>query len=685
MNAETKKRFTSLLLLIQIVAGAFTHVSADTNHSILKVAVLKNFPPQYSISAEGEPEGFAVDVIREIARLLNRDIRFVVKENWSEAFDALRSGEADLIPNQGVTEDRKQWFDFTSPVETFPVRIFVRSASNGIREMADLKGKNVGVIRLNVGETLLSGKSGINVMVYEHLKDALYDLLSGHLDAIVFPEPVLRRMARQARLEERITAVGPPLIEIKRAISVRKGDKNLLDSLNSAVKRFVGSPAYEKIYKRWYGEPSPPVSVRQLGAIMGLTILLIVVAMTLWRYRSLRRLNVNLIKNIDERERVEKKLKEARDRLEDRVRQRTRALTENNRELQLQVDKRTQAERLLKEKEQFLTSIFDSIQDGISVLDLELKIVRTNRAMENWYAEHLPLTDKLCFNVYRGLPDPCDHCPTLRAIKSCRIEMQEVPLIQDGVKTGVLELFAFPMIDPDGHVTGVVEYVRDISQRKRAENALADYQRRLADIIEFLPDPTWVVDRQGCVIAWNKAIEKLTGVRKQDILGQGNYAHSIPFYGERRPSLIDLVIKRDKTWESRYIRIKEKDGLLIASESYHPVMGTNGIYLSGTAGRLYDSKGNVVGAIETVRDITDAKLLEQERERLISDLQDALARVQTLTGLLPICASCKKIRDDKGYWNQIESYISRHSEAEFSHSICPECVRKLYPELKIFK
>jgi sigma-B regulation protein RsbU (phosphoserine phosphatase) len=70
---------------------------------------------------------------------------------------------------------------------------------------------------------------------------------------------------------------------------------------------------------------------------------------------------------------------------------------------------------------------------------------------------------------------------------------------------------------------------------------------------------------------------------------------------------------------------------------------------------------------------------QEERERLIEKLQVALAKVKLLSGLLPICASCKKIRDDKGYWNQIESYIIEHSEAEFSHGICPECAKKLYP------
>ncbi len=81
------------------------------------------------------------------------------------------------------------------------------------------------------------------------------------------------------------------------------------------------------------------------------------------------------------------------------------------------------------------------------------------------------------------------------------------------------------------------------------------------------------------------------------------------------------------------------------------------------------------------RDITERKLAEVERENLIKELQDALVRIKTLQGLLPICAGCKKIRDDSGYWNQLESYISTHSEAEFTHSLCPPCASKLYPEI----
>ena len=75
------------------------------------------------------------------------------------------------------------------------------------------------------------------------------------------------------------------------------------------------------------------------------------------------------------------------------------------------------------------------------------------------------------------------------------------------------------------------------------------------------------------------------------------------------------------------------------------------------------------------------RLADKEKSKIIVELHKALEEVKTLSGFLPICASCKKIRDDKGYWNQIEAYITKHSGAEFSHGICPECAHSLYPDV----
>lgn len=92
----------------------------------------------------------------------------------------------------------------------------------------------------------------------------------------------------------------------------------------------------------------------------------------------------------------------------------------------------------------------------------------------------------------------------------------------------------------------------------------------------------------------------------------------------------------------------------------------------------YDADGNYLGGFGVISDITERKAIENEKEKLIQELQSALDEIKTLNGLIPICSSCKKIRDDEGYWNVLESYIQKHSNAQFSHGMCPECSDRLY-------
>jgi len=95
---------------------------------------------------------------------------------------------------------------------------------------------------------------------------------------------------------------------------------------------------------------------------------------------------------------------------------------------------------------------------------------------------------------------------------------------------------------------------------------------------------------------------------------------------------------------------------------------------------LQDGRGRRTGRLIVLHDVTARKVMERDQARLIDELQTALAEVRTLSGLLPICANCKKIRDDSGYWHSVEAYVVSHSQAEFTHSICPECAQELYPE-----
>jgi PAS domain S-box-containing protein len=103
-----------------------------------------------------------------------------------------------------------------------------------------------------------------------------------------------------------------------------------------------------------------------------------------------------------------------------------------------------------------------------------------------------------------------------------------------------------------------------------------------------------------------------------------------------------------------------------------------------TARPFRNRRGQLTGVVESFQEITELKKLEQEKTELILQLRESLNKVKVLSGLVPICAGCKKIRDDQGFWNHLESYISRHSDAEFSHGLCPDCALKYYPELTEF-
>jgi PAS domain S-box-containing protein len=168
--------------------------------------------------------------------------------------------------------------------------------------------------------------------------------------------------------------------------------------------------------------------------------------------------------------------------------------------------------------------------------------------------------------------------------------------------------------EPRSQFAELEHKVRLAIEGRRNADELHESRQRMADIINFLPDATFAIDLAGTVIAWNKAMEEITGIQKKDILGTGDYSYAIPIYGVKRPLLINLVLNEDREVERCYPYITRQDNKLI-SELFAPcIYGGKGAYIWFIASRLYDTKGRVIGAIESIRDITDRKKMETALE-----------------------------------------------------------------------
>ncbi len=204
-----------------------------------------------------------------------------------------------------------------------------------------------------------------------------------------------------------------------------------------------------------------------------------------------------------------------------------------------------------------------------------------------------------------------------------------------------------------------------ITERKQAEEKIKGQNEFLNNVIESIPYPFYVVDVQSHEILMANSATAPNGDWQGATCFSLTHHRDEPCDGEEHLCPLEEVKRSRKPVVLEHIHYDSKGDKRNVEVHGYPI---------------FNAKGQIIQMIEYAIDMTDLKILWEQREILIGDLAEALSKVKLLSGFLPICSSCKKIRDDKGYWTQIESYIRDHSEAEFSHGICPECYKKLYPE-----
>ncbi|MBU1054829.1 MAG: DUF3365 domain-containing protein [Proteobacteria bacterium] len=370
------------------------------------------------------------------------------------------------------------------------------------------------------------------------------------------------------------------------------------------------------------------------------------------------------------------KLRKDRDHLENLVEQRTKDLKQLNEQLEQKIKEAEEEINKRKLAEEALQSSKDKYQRLVEELSSQFMIysftldgtlmyaspgiksifgISPEKAIGknvfdniiNWNPEEYELGRKKFADLLSG-----------QEVKGIELSF----LHPDGTQRTILDT---PHIirDSNGAIQFIEGISEDITERKQVEKALKDSEKRYRTLIEKMTVGfalhEIIYDEDGkpynCrFLEANKAFEKITGIEANKLIGN-TVLEALP---QTESYWFDTYGKVALTGEPVHFETYVKE-----IDSYYDVVA-----YSPQEGQFATLMSN----------ITKKKKMENDRKKLINELQEALENIKTLNGLLPICAQCKKIRDDKGYWNQIETYIENHSDALFSHGLCPDCMDKLY-------
>lgn len=295
-----------------------------------------------------------------------------------------------------------------------------------------------------------------------------------------------------------------------------------------------------------------------------------------------------------------------------------------------------------------------------TILEPEMLVIE-NVARDRRFAGNPLVTQEPHVRFYAGIPVFSYDGLALGSL--CVLDREPRRLSNDQIEA--LKALSSQVHDQMELRRNLIELKSAVEEQNLTQEIIRRDRERFKEILETSRDGI-LVEKDERIVFMNTAYAKLFGCESpEELMGLHISELAAPEDLERLLEYGRIRARKEAAPNFYEFKIKRRDnGVLVE--------------LDASVSDFFQDEAHYI--ITFVRDITERKKSERERERLIGELKDALANIKTLSGLLPICASCKKIRDDKGYWNQLETYIERHSEADFTHGICPDCARKLYPE-----
>jgi PAS domain S-box-containing protein len=335
------------------------------------------------------------------------------------------------------------------------------------------------------------------------------------------------------------------------------------------------------------------------------------------------------------------------------------------------VTKRSQPKPVPLESSDLIRAVFDSPAVGIAVTGPDKAFVEVNDracAMLGYSRSELEGTSWEDLTHPEDLRSDVVQFDRLVAGELDRYSLDKRYIRKDGSVLWA-QLSVSCVRRPDGRIQYLVAILDDIGKRKQAEEAYRKVEARLVRVLEGSSDGFGDYEAATGSVSITPRYCELYGLPKgtKEISVEALMSFVEP--EDLPPIQADLAAirsgeKDEHVWE---FRIRRKDGTTRWLRSRGRVMRR-------------DADGNPVHVSGATTDITERKQIEEERERVVLELRRAADEVKTLSGIVPICSGCKKIRDDKGLWEQVEAYVSRHTQARFSHGICPDCMKRLFPD-----
>lgn len=259
------------------------------------------------------------------------------------------------------------------------------------------------------------------------------------------------------------------------------------------------------------------------------------------------------------------------------------------------------------------------------------------------------------------------------ALKVCQQAGHDIPFISVSVTLG--EESAVAMMRAGAHdyltkdnlnrLVPAIERELNAASVRREQKRMREAAAHLAAVVESSDDAIISKTLDGIVVSWNRGAERIYGYTEREMIGRPISVLVPPARTAELTEILRSIRRGERVGRFETLRVR-KDGSIVE--------------VSVTISPIKDAAGLVIGASAIARDITERRREEEERLHLIDELTQALRQAKTLRGLLPICSACKKIRDDQGYWQQVEVYIQKHSEAGFTHGLCPTCISNYFPE-----